>query len=443
VAANGSIIPGTGDIYNGLTFPGSGFPDGTAARIPATGDPALQKLFRGVPSGFNPVRKTNFQPRLSFAWDMFGDGKMAIRAGAGAFNGTTGIAYSGWYLGGARAPFVQSASVSNGLADNPGSGIPNTTQFPINAGSLPTDYKIPTLYHYSFGIQRQLSFQTVLDLSYVGNTGRHLSFGRELNYLTPEVFAAHQGVDTRQFLPYRGLGSLYIVEPSATSQYNSLQVLVKRRTRSGLSYSFAYTLSKTIGYGNEGVAGGAQDPRNLRPERSELEESRRHNVVATHTYDVPWFKSQKGPLGRALGGWSVNGLWTWTTGRLYGPTLNSAPRQVAIRPNVVGDWYLPPEQRTANRWINTAAFARPADYTYGNAGKWVLRGPGTFDLSAFALKEVRILERATLQFRLEAFNALNHPYLTDIQTTFGNSDFGQTSGWSSQRYVQLGVKFMW
>ena len=81
--------------------------------------------------------------------------------------------------------------------------------------------------------------------------------------------------------------------------------------------------------------------------------------------------------------------------------------------------------------------------TYGNAGKWVLRGPGTFDLSAFALKEVRIIERATLQFRLEAFNALNHPYLTDIQTTFGNSDFGQTSGWSSQRYVQLGVKFMW
>jgi hypothetical protein len=441
VAANGSIVPGTGDPYNGLTLPGSGFGDG-AGRIPAATNPAVQALFRGVPDGFNPLRKTNFQPRLSFAWDPFGDGKTSIRAGAGVFQGVTGIAYSGWYLGGARAPLVQSSTVTNGLADNPGSGVPNTTLFPINAGALPTDYKIPTVYSYSFDIQRQLPFQTVLDVGYVGNGGRHLSYGRELNYVAPEIQAAHQGVDLRPYYPYRGLGSITIVEPSATSEYNSLQLSLRRRTKD-LSYSFAYTLGKNIGYGIEGVANGAQDPRSLRAERSELEESRRHNIVVTHTYETPWFRSQRGFAGRVLGGWSINGLWTWTTGRLYAPTLTGAPRQVATRPNVVGAWELPDDEKTPFRWFNTAAFARPADFTYGNSGRWVIRGPGTFDLSAFALKEVRAFERATLQFRIEAFNALNHPYWTDVNTTLGRADFGQVGGVSTQRYVQLGAKLIW
>lgn len=440
VSAIGAIVPGTGDPYNGLVLPGSG-PQAAAGRVAAFADPAIQALFRGIPAAFNPLQKTNFQPRLSFAWDPFGDGKSAVRAGFGAFTGVTGIAYSGWYLG-ARAPLVQSATVTNGFADNPGSGIPNTTKFPIDAGSLPADYKMPAVYNYSLSLQRQFPFKTSLDLSYVGSTSRHLSYQHPLNFLTPDQVAAHQGVDTRQFLPYRGLGGLNLVEPSATGEYNSLQVLVKRRSKD-LSYSFAYTLAKNIGYGIEGIAGGPQDPLNIRPERSELEESRRHNVVATHTYDVPWFKDQKGFLGRVLGGWSINGLWTWTTGRLYAPTLTGAPRQVANRPNVVGEWRLPADQQTPFRWFNTAAFARPADYTYGNSGKWVIRGPGTFDLSAFALKEFRVLERFRVQLRAEAFNALNHPYWTDINTTLGQGNFGQVGGVSSQRYVQLGLKIFY
>ena len=249
-------------------------------------------------------------------------------------------------------------------------------------------------------------------------------------------------MDLRPFYPYRGLGSINLVEPSATSSYNSLQVLVKRRSRD-LSYSFAYTLGKNIGYGIEGVAQGLQDPTNKRPERSELEESRRHNVVATHTYDVPWLRTQKGFAGRVLGGWSLNGVWTWNTGRLYSPGLTGAPRQVATRPNVVGEWELPSDQRTQFRYFNTAAFARPADYTYGNAGTWVIRGPGSFDLSAFALKEIRVVERARLQLRLEAFNALNHPYFTDVNSTLGNAAFGQVNGVATQRYLQLGAKVIW
>ncbi len=441
VAANGSIVPGTGDAYNGLVLPGSGWPDAANGRIPQYNDSAINALFRGLPRGFNPLRKNNFQPRVSFAYDVFGNGKLALRGGFGTFNGVQGIAYSGWYLG-AREPLVSSTAISNGAADNPASGIPNTTRFPISAGSLPTDYKIPTVYNYSFGIQTVLPYKTQLDISYVGNGGRQLSFSRPLNYLNPDVQAANQGVDLRQFLPYRGLNSLNLVEPSATSSYHSMQMAVRRRT-GALTYSLSYTLGKSIGFGGEGVAGGIQDPRTRVPERSELEESRRHYMVLMHTYDLPWYKTQKGFVGRILGGWSVTGVWTIASGRLYGPSLTGVARQVATRPDVVGDWYLPKEERTIFRYFNTAAFARPKDWTFGNSGKWVVRGPGSIDLSAFLLKEVRIAEQARLQFRVEAFNAMNHMNLQDINTQLGNRAFGQVSGVNAPRYFQFGGKFMW
>jgi hypothetical protein len=357
------------------------------------------------------------------------------------FHGVTGIAYSGWYLG-ARSPLTLSSTITNGSADNPASGIPNTTVFPIDAGALPTDYKIPTMYNYSFGVQWVAPYKTQVDISYVGNSGRHLSLSVPVNYMTPQEQAAHQGVDLRPFYPYRGLGSIAQVQPSATSSYNSLQAAARRRS-GNLTYSVSYTLGKIIGYGNEGVAGGIQDPLNIRADRSELEESRRHNLVISHTYDLPWFRLQKGLAGRVLGGWSLNGIWTMNTGRLYQPSLTAVARQVASRPNVVGEWRLPESERTTFRYFNTAAFARPADWTYGNSGKFVVRGPGSIDLGAFATKDIRVVERLKLQLRIESFNVMNHMNLQDINTQLGNPAFGQVSGVGSPRFFQFGLKMAW
>jgi hypothetical protein len=438
VASNGTIVAGTGDPYNGLVMPGSGFPGSAQGRVPQYSDAAIKALFHNLPDGFNPLRKTNFQPRLSFAYDMFGNGKLVLRSGAGMFNGVSPISNSGWYLG-ARSPLVLSSTVLYGSADNPGSGVPYNVQTPIDAGSLPTEYKIPTVYNYSFGIQTLLPYNTALDVSYVGNGGRHLSLSHPLNYLTPAQQQLYAGKDPRPYLPYRGLNGLNLVEPGATSSYNSMQVSARRR-RGDLSYAAAYTLGKIIGYGNEGIAGGFQDPTNLRVDRSELEESRRHNFTLTHNYDLPWYKSQSGLVGRVLGGWGFTGLWMLNSGRLYGVSMTSAAGQIASRPNLVGDWRLPEDQKSLYRWFNTAAFARPAAYTYGNLGKWVLRGPGTISLSAVALKEIRTIEKIRLQLRIESFNAMNHMDLQDINTSMGTGQFGQIGGVGAPRYFQAGLK---
>lgn len=92
------------------------------------------------------------------------------------------------------------------------------------------------------------------------------------------------------------------------------------------------------------------------------------------------------------------------------------------------------------RYFNTAAFARPADWTFGNAGKWVVRGPGLSTRSAFALKDIRVIERLKLQLRVESFNVANHMNLADINTQIGNRAFGQISGVGSPRYFQFGLK---
>jgi hypothetical protein len=162
-----------------------------------------------------------------------------------------------------------------------------------------------------------------------------------------------------------------------------------------------------------------------------------------HTYELPWFRKQEGLFGRALGGWSFTGVWTMSTGRLYSPSLTAVARQVASRPDVVGEWRIPESGRDIFRYFNTAAFARPADWTFGNAGKWVVRGPGSIDLSAFALKDVRIVERVKVQLRVESFNVANHMNLSDINTQLGNRAFGQVSGVGAPRYFQFGAKVIW
>lgn len=433
VAANGSLVPNTGDPFNGIVVPGS--------TLPANADPAAAGTVRNLPRGFFETGRKNFQPRVSFAWSPGRDGRTAIRGGAGVFRGVAGLRDSGFQLAG-NPPFIQQVTITNGLASNPASGVLSTTRFPINATAFPGRFPLPLVVTYSLGVQRQLDQATLVDASYVGSTASYVLRSRPLNFVSPEVQAANQGRDLRPLYPYRGLGNLNLVEPAANSLYSSLQTSLTRRLRNNLSYSFSYTLAKNIGYTYQGVASAPQNPLDYRSERSEIQESRRHYAVINGIYELPWMRSQPGLPGRVLGGWQLSAVATLGGGRLHSPTLTSAARQIATRPDVLRPPELPSGERSVFRWFDTTAFARPAAFTFGNAGNNIIRGPGIRTVDLFLLKNTRLTERVNVQFRAEAFNALNHPVYNEVSTNLGAANFGQITGAASSRAIQLGLRVL-
>ena len=442
VTAGGVIVPNTGDIYNGIALPGRGFPDAAKGRFAQAADPSLQRLFRDLPKGFVKTRYNRFAPRLGFAYDLFGNGKTAIRGGYGLFYNRVSIIHA--FPFGGQAPFTTAqVTLTNGSVDNPGGGT--FTQIPLTAldiRAIDEDFTPPLVSKWNLSLQRELWGSTIIDVGYVGNVGRHLLRARQLNFRTPEQIRETSGQDDRRSLPYRGFSSLLMVETTANSSYNSLQVSVRKRMSRGVALNVAYTLSKELDGANAGEGAGSppQNPLDPRSERSYAEEDRRHNLVLTVTYELPFFRAQQGVIGRILGGWSTTWVGTFNTGRHFNPALTSVQHQVATRPDLIGNAVLPKSERTLLRYFNTAAFQRPAEYTYGTSARHILVGPGTNNWDFTMTKSVRTWERVHLQFRAEFYNAFNHPWFNGIATTLGRADFGQINSVAGSRTGQASLK---
>jgi len=112
------------------------------------------------------------------------------------------------------------------------------------------------------------------------------------------------------------------------------------------------------------------------------------------------------------------------------------------RPNVVGEWRLGRDERTLQRWFNTAAFAPNDPYTYGNAGRNLIESPGTVNFDFAVYKQFRITEAKRLQFRWETFNYFNTPHFGSPNTQVGNNSFGIIGGAGRPRNMQFGLKFI-
>ena len=184
------------------------------------------------------------------------------------------------------------------------------------------------------------------------------------------------------------LAGTFRQEADANSNFNSLQVKVEKRLSHGLSVLGSYMFSKTISNGRgESGAGGVgsdlpQNPLNYRAERSLADEDRPHRLVASYVYELPVGRG-KPFLGNAnpvvngvLGGWTTAGILTITSGQVASLTVVGNPSNTGgpDRPNVVHDWHLASGQ-SLQHWFDTTAFALNAPFTFGNAGRNLLRGP--------------------------------------------------------------------
>jgi hypothetical protein len=207
----------------------------------------------------------------------------------------------------------------------------------------------------------------------------------------------------------------------------------------GLFFQAAYTFSKAITEADDIVS--PQNPYNLGSDRGLAGFDRPHVFVVNYVYELPLFKNTANrALKFALGNWEVSGVTTFQSGHPQNLGLNTPFNGLAGRPDVVGGSSLT-YPKTQAEWFNVNAFAAPAFGFYGNAGHNTIRGPGTHSWDVSLFKKFQVKEKASMQFRAEAYNVVNHVNFDGLSTGFGSGDFGRVPARATPQ-LQIGLKLI-
>jgi len=454
VPEQGTIIPGSGNSYNGIVREGTG----------------------GLPKGGADHRWNNFGPRFGFAYDLFGNGKTAIRGGAGLFYERIRQNNNSFDALG-NPPLVYTPTIYSGNIDNISPSLVNGTPLsPVGINAFDRKGQLPTTYGYNFGVQQELPGQFGFEIVYVGNTARHLMFAEQLEQLplgitirTPILSNANNVVPA--ILPYKGYTSINWTVFGANASYNALQTRITRRFHNNLTINADYTWSKAINLND------IDNDFNSIPDNTQLKKfygpagyDRRNVFNVNYIYNLPEFRGSNALVRYALGGWEWTGITRFWSGS---PSLNvtgSTPVDLSSNGNLGNGtgghiWpdYIGGKVYTSHThnvpagqnpmWFDPAAFARPADGSFGNVRRNWLTGPGinNWDMSLF--KNFIFTENTRVQLRFEYFNVFNHTQWANVNNTLsaptaGTSFGGANTGSSGQitstrdpRQLQLGGKF--
>jgi hypothetical protein len=378
----------------------------------------------------------DYAPRFGFAYQL--DEHTVVRGGYGLFynpNGTGGAAlrldrhppYGPIYSVSPGDEFV-ATRISDGF---PAAPVPNFAGLSEPAGSvigvIPT-FRSAYAQQFNLTVEHEIApAHLLLKAAYVGNLGRRLGATYNLNQPVPGPGA------TTPRRPYFGVDPLladvtYQVS-DGLSNYNALQLTAEKRLSRGLTMLIGYTWAHAIDNTGTEFGGGytaPQDPRCRECDRGNSASDIRHRFTASYTYSLPFGKGQAfldrgGVVNLILGGWQTNGFVTLETGLPYTPTLQtSTTNGTASRPDRIASGNLSSGQSIRN-WFDVTAFTTPAPFTYGNAGRDILFGPGrvNFDMSLF--KDIPIRDQLKIQFRAEAFNIFNTPQFGLPNGSIGNT----------------------
>jgi hypothetical protein len=500
------LEPGRTERYNQLSYFDFNAPSPIAQQV---GIPGLHGGLRFVGVNGNPSRQFDTQwnrlaPRFSFAYSI--DPKTVVRGGYGIFFLPFIGAASGWASGVSGylsyTPMVTSLDglhpvdpLSNPFPKGlqpptaPGSGLLSSYGQDLGAsgrdGAIDRSARDGYSQQWNFNVQRQLPGQVSLEVAYVGNKGTKLpdgTLGPQLNQLTldqltlgnqllqlvPNPFQAYvqtgplsQATVTRAQLarPYPQFLTVYNFRPAlGSSSYHAFQGRLEKRLSKGLTLLASFTGGKLI----DNIGGvltsdpAHQNIYNLAADRSLAPEDISRRLVLSYVYELPFGRGKQfgSGLSRALdlvvGGWSVNGIVTFSTGVplvILDSSNNSQSFSAAQRPNVNGsDPGLPGDRSLTDKiakWFNTSVFSQPAAFTFGNAPRTMptLRADGVHSWDFSVFKAFPIHESIRAEFRAEMFNFTNTPIFAAPGQSFGTANFGVVNSQAnSPRQVQLGLK---
>jgi hypothetical protein len=449
-ASAGYIVPGSGNLYNGLVLGGSGFPETAIGRVTGTDDPAVKALFHNLPKGAAYTDWNTWAPRFGFAYDLTGNQNTVLRGGYGIFYERV----EGNFIFSAvnNPPFVQQDLIYNGNVENPAAGslpvIPST----IN-NSHYLDMKVPRTMNWSLGIQQRLSRDTILDVAYVGSSAANLAYQQDINQLPIGTLQANPGVNVNALRPYPGYADIYQYNTGANFIYNSLQVQLKKQFSGGGLVNVAYTWSKAR---TDASAYNYQpmDSYDLRRDWGPSSYNRNHVFVLSYVYPLPFWRNPQEWYKKVLGGWQISGVTTLQTGLPLNVTLASDLAGTGVasgapgagtgygqRPDVIGD---PRKGVSGAQFLNPAAFAVPAAGHFGNLGAYAIFGPGTNNWDASLQKDFPVTERIHAAFRAEFYDFPNHLSYFNVATgSFSATppaSFGQVTGTTDPRTLQFAVR---
>ena len=326
---------------------------------------------------------------------------------------------------------------------------PAAPQPPFDVFAVSTHFPDPRYRNFNLAVEQRLGSQQLLRIAYYGTRGEYLPVVTDVNQPLPGQADPASEQARRPFAAafpkFRVINTL---AAAAHSNYNSLQVSAQR-SAANVTFRASYTFSKSLdeASGAGGFRGGPpEDSRNLRRDYGRSDFDARHRFTVSYAWRVPAPAVPRGWLRALLANWQLNGITTLHTGGPLNITLpfdNSGTGEFRDRPNLIGNARV--AFNPTGPYLNPAAFAQPAQGTYGNLGRNVFSGPGlnNFDLSF--VKSQPIGGDRLLRLRAEFFNVWNHPNFANPSTTFGSGfrltstpdSFNPYFGNGSPRNVQL------
>lgn len=390
----------------------------------------------------------NWGPHVGLVYRPANSQRFVIRSGYGLYyNAMTGNRSAS---AAANLPFWGVESISYGLTQLQNwqtvwNSDPNSYGIFSIGESQDPRIRAARTNEWNLSLQTALPQQTALTLSYVGN-----KVNRDVVLIPYNAPPIGPNPNLQADRPDPLIGSISRLENAGRSWYHALQVKVERRFATGLAYTFAYTYSRSMALNSNGVDEGtsilAYSPNWYNRGRTPYDF--RQLQSATLLWEIPFGHGRKlhpnasGVLDAIAGGWNFMVLETARSGAPFsiGGGYANLGDGDSSRADIIGNPGIANPSTAA--WFNTAAFQKPALYTFGSVPLGILDGPGFVQFNTALSKNFRVAERKQLQFRGEAFNAFNHVNYGNPNNNIASSLFGHITSASTARYMQLGLKFL-